>query len=86
LVPADGGFETAISKDNGQSRQHALILNLLGIKQLIVGINKIDACKWSKEKFEEARNEIKSILARVGWPKKFVETSVPVIPYSGYHG
>lgn len=86
LVPADGGFETAISKDNGQSRQHALILNLLGVKQLIVGINKMDSCKFSQEKFEEARNEIKNILARVGWPKKFVETSVPIIPYSGYHG
>jgi len=46
----------------------------------------MDSCKWSKEKFEEARNEIKNILARVGWPKKFVETSVPIIPYSGYLG
>ena len=86
LVPADGNFETAISKDNGQSRQHALILNLLGVKQLIVGINKMDSCKYSKEKFEEARNEVRNILVRVGWPKKFVETSVPIIPYSGYQG
>lgn len=86
LVPVDGNFETSISKENGQSRQHALILNLLGVKQLIVGINKMDTCKWSKEKFVEARDEIKNILSRVGWPKKFVESSVPIIPYSGYYG
>ena len=83
LVPADGNFETAISKDNGQTRQHALLLNLLGVKQLVVGINKMDAAKYSEEKYNEVANEMKNVLTKVGWPKKFVE-QVPIIPYSGY--
>lgn len=51
LVPAErGGFEAAIAKadpkmgvDEGQTRQHARLLYLLGIEQLIVGVNKMDA-------------------------------------------
>jgi elongation factor 1-alpha len=50
MVPADGNFTTAIQKGDhkageiqGQTRQHARLLNLLGVKQLIVGINKMDS-------------------------------------------
>ena len=49
MVPADGNFTTAIQKGNhkagevqGQTRQHARLINLLGVKQLIVGVNKMD--------------------------------------------
>merc|ERR1712063_188952 len=60
LVPADGNFTTALQKGNpkegqhqGQSRAHARLLNLLGIKQLIVGINKMDAAGYKQERFKE---------------------------------
>merc|ERR1711916_352255 len=50
MVPADGNFTTAIQKGDhkageiqGQTRQHARLLNLLGVKQLIIGINKKDS-------------------------------------------
>jgi elongation factor 1-alpha len=86
LVPADGGFATAVSKENGQSRQHALILFQLGIKQLIVGVNKMDSAKYSEEKFNEVRDEARNFLRKVGWSKKFVEQSCPIIPYSGFQG
>jgi elongation factor 1-alpha len=49
MVPADGNFTTAIQKGNhkagevqGQSRQHARLINLLGVKQLLIGVNKMD--------------------------------------------
>jgi elongation factor 1-alpha len=35
-----GGFEAGISKD-GQTREHALLAHTLGVKQMIVGINKM---------------------------------------------
>jgi len=47
VVPADaGGFEGAFSKE-GQTREHALLVFTLGVKQMIVGINKMGA--FSKE-------------------------------------
>jgi len=43
VVPAKpGDFEAAISKD-GSCREHALLAFTLGIKQMIVAINKMDA-------------------------------------------
>uniref|UniRef100_A0A8C0M1T7 Tr-type G domain-containing protein n=1 Tax=Canis lupus familiaris TaxID=9615 RepID=A0A8C0M1T7_CANLF len=37
-----GKFEAGISK-NGQTREHALLAYTLGVKQLIVGVNKMDS-------------------------------------------
>ena len=49
MVPSDGNFTTSIAKGNakagevqGQTRQHSVLINLLGVKQLIVGVNKMD--------------------------------------------
>ena len=90
LVPAEkGGFEAAIAKadpkmgvEEGQTRQHARLLYLLGVEQLIVGINKMDACGWSQERFEEIQAEFVKMLQLIGFkPKK-----VPFIPYSGFNG
>ena len=61
LVPAEkGGFEAAIAKGNratgeveGQTRQHVRLLALLGVEQIIVGINKMDTCDWSETRYNE---------------------------------
>jgi elongation factor 1-alpha len=95
MVPADGNFTTAIQKGDakageiqGQTRQHARILNLLGVKQLVVGINKMDSdtAGYKQDRYEEIRNEMRNMLIRVGWKKDFVMDSVPVIPISGWMG
>lgn len=95
LVPADGNFTTSIAKGNlkagevqGQTRQHALLVNLLGVKQLIIGINKTDCdvAKYSEERYNEIKNEMANILNKVGWKKDFVTNNVAFIPYSGYKG
>jgi len=90
LVPAEkGGFESAIAKadpklgvEEGQTRQHARLLYLLGVEQIIVGINKMDACQWDEGRFEEIKAEFVKMLQMIGFkPKK-----VPFIPYSGFNG
>jgi len=88
VVPADkGGFEASFAKD-GQTREHALLAFTLGIKQMIVFINKMDSdCGATGNKYDEARyKEIKSelfgALKRIGFkPKK-----IPFIPGSGFEG
>merc|ERR1711881_150485 len=62
MVPADGNFTTAIQKGDhkagqvqGQTRQHARLINLLGVKQLVVGVNKMDndLAGYKEERFNE---------------------------------
>jgi elongation factor 1-alpha len=95
MVPADGNFTTAIQKGDhkqgivqGQTRQHARLINLLGVKQLVCGVNKMDAdlALYKEERYNEIRDEMKSMLVKVGWPKGFVEKKVPVLPISGWNG
>jgi elongation factor 1-alpha len=95
LVPADGNFVTSIAKGNlkagevqGQTRQHALLINLLGVKQLVVGVNKMDCdvAKYGKERFDEISNEMKSMLSKVGWKKDFIKNNLPILPLSGWKG
>lgn len=98
MIPADGNFVTSIAKGNvkegevmGQSRMHAQLINLLGVKQLIVGINKMDTTTagtsaWSKERYDECKNEVTDMLIKLGWPKGQIEKGVPFIPMAGYLG
>eukprot|EP01063_Lacrimia_lanifica_P022377 TRINITY_DN29_c0_g1_i2.p2 TRINITY_DN29_c0_g1~~TRINITY_DN29_c0_g1_i2.p2 ORF type:complete len:476 (+),score=262.80 TRINITY_DN29_c0_g1_i2:59-1486(+) len=95
MVPSDGNFVSAIARGNhkagevqGQTRQHARLINLLGVKQLVIGINKMDCdvAKYSVERFTEIKEEMKSMLIKTGWKKDFVEKCVPVLPISGWIG
>jgi len=95
MVPADGNFTAAIARGNhklgevqGQTRQHARLINLLGVKQLIVGINKMDCdtAKYSLDRYNEIKDEMFSMLVKVGWKKEFVKNCVPFMPISGWVG
>jgi elongation factor 1-alpha len=58
------------------------------VKQIIVGVNKMDCstANYSEERFNEVRDEMRSMLTKVGWKKNFVKNSVPIIPMSGFKG
>jgi len=95
MVPADGNFTTAIAKGNpkagevqGQTRQHSVLINLLGVKQLIVGVNKMDCdvAGYKEQRYNEIRDEMKHMLKKVGWKKAFVDDGLPVLPISGWQG
>jgi len=88
VVPADkGGFEASFAKD-GQTREHSLLAFTLGIKQMIVFVNKMDSdCgaagnKYDQPRYEEIKSNLFSMLKKIGFkPKK-----IPFIPGSGYEG
>merc|ERR1712012_766059 len=95
VVPADGNFTTAIAKGNhkageiqGQTRQHSRLINLLGVKQICIGVNKMDCdtAGYKQERYDEISNEMKSMLIKVGWKKDFIEKNTPVLPISGWMG
>jgi elongation factor 1-alpha len=59
-----------------------LLAFTLGVKQLIVAINKMDTCKWSGERFEEIVKETSGFIKKVGYNP----ATVPFVPISGWHG
>lgn len=83
VAASPGEFESGISK-NGQTREHALLAYTLGVKQMIVGVNKIDNTTepYSEARFNEISKEVSSYLKKVGYNPK----TVPVVPISGWHG
>ncbi|KAI9321988.1 translation elongation factor 1a [Zopfochytrium polystomum] len=81
IASGTGEFEAGISKD-GQTREHALLAFTLGVKQLIVAINKMDTTKWSEDRYNEIVKETSSFIKKVGYNPK----SVPFVPISGWHG
>merc|ERR1712023_176099 len=78
-----GEFEAGISK-NGQTREHALLAFTLGVKQLIIGVNKMDSTEppYSEKRFNEISSEVANYVKKVGYNPK----SVAFVPISGWHG
>ena len=81
IAGGPGEFEAGISKD-GQTREHALLAYTLGVRQLIVAVNKMDNCSYSEERFNEIKKEVSSYIKKVGYSLE----SVAFVPISGWHG
>jgi len=76
-----GEFEAGISKE-GQTSEHALLAYTLGVKQLIVAINKMDSSKWSEERYTEICREVQKFIKKIGYNPE----QVAMVPISGWHG
>ena len=59
LIGADEGVRE-------QSRRHAYLLSLLGIKQIVVVVNKMDLVDFSEARFREIESEYRKFLAGLG--------------------
>jgi elongation factor 1-alpha len=81
ISAATGEFEAGFSKE-GQTREHALLANTLGVKQMIIAVNKMDVVKWSEDRYNEICKEMKEFLKKVGYKPE----TVAMIPLSGWHG
>merc|ERR1712136_656667 len=69
----------------GQTRQHARLLHLLGVEQVIVGVNKMDSTKpkpYSEDRYKEINKEVKKMLTKIGFKTK----KIPFVPMSGFKG
>jgi len=80
---SQGGFEAGISKD-GQTREHALLAFTLGVKQMIVCMNKMDdkTVNYDQKRYDEIKGEVGAYLKKVGYkPMK-----IPFVPISGWSG
>ncbi|KAL9700953.1 hypothetical protein quinque_004394 [Culex quinquefasciatus] len=77
VAAGTGEFEAGISK-NGQTREHALLAFTLGVKQLIVGVNKMDSTEppYNEGRFEEIKKEVSSYIKKIGYNPAAVAFSI----------
>jgi elongation factor 1-alpha len=78
---APGGFESGWSNE-GQTKEHALLAFTLGVKQMIVALNKMDSCKYEEQRYNDIKDEVSNYLKKVGYkPAK-----INFVPISGWVG
>lgn len=63
-----------------QTRRHAYLLHLLGLRQVAVVINKMDMVGHAPETYERVRREVEEYLATIGLTPRFI------VPISARHG
>jgi len=78
-----GEFETGFER-GGQTREHALLAKTLGVRLLVVVINKMDdpTVEWSQERFEECRDKLMPFLKQCGYNTKKDVVFLPISAYT----
>src|SRR6201991_2195425 len=63
-----------------QTRRHSYIVSLLGIRKVVLAINKIDLVEYSQERFAEIEREYRAFAQQIGL------TNITAIPLSAVYG
>ena len=89
VVSAKKGEEDVALNTGGQAREHAFLLYTLGVRQIVVLINKMDdqTVKYSEQRFNEAKQDVQTLLRNVGFIRTPAdEGRIDIIPVSGWTG
>lgn len=65
-----------------QTKEHSFLAKTLGVNQLIVAVNKMDAVNYSEEKYNAVVSELKKLLGSIGYKTE----QIPFVPVSAYKG
>ena len=63
-----------------QTRRHAAILDLVGVKRVILAVNKMDLVDWSQEKFRAIEADFRELTLRFGFREAI---AIPVSAIGG---
>ena len=63
-----------------QTRRHAAILDLVGVSQVILAVNKMDLVDWSEQRFSEIAAEFKELAGSFAFG---AATAIPVCAVTG---
>jgi len=80
IAAGKGEFEAGWGVE-GSTKEHMTLANTLGVKKLIVCLNKMDLCKFDESRFNEVRDTVKNFLAKKNMYKK-----AKFVPISGWTG
>jgi elongation factor 1-alpha len=73
---------SSIEGPQAQTKEHIFLARTLGVKQIIISINKMDATKFDQAKYEEAKKGVTELLKTVGYNVD----QIPFVPTSGFKG
>lgn len=65
-----------------QTKEHVFLSRTLGINQLIIAVNKMDAADYSEDRYNAVKEEVSQLLGMVG----FKASDIPFIPTSAFEG
>merc|ERR1712100_964826 len=68
------------SFDKGMLKEHLILAKAVGIKNLVVLINKMDTVDWNKDKYQEKVSIISKFLKFINWENNYF------IPVSAFNG
>merc|ERR1712139_609082 len=80
IASKQGEFEAGWGAE-GSTKEHMTLANTLGVKKLIVCLNKMDGCGYKQERFDEVVSNVKDWLKKKNMYKK-----AKFIPISGLQG
>jgi sulfate adenylyltransferase subunit 1 len=66
-----------------QTKRHSYIASLLGIKNLVVAVNKMDLLDFSQERFEEIKAEYEAVIPNLPYYEDIVFNYIPISALDG---
>jgi elongation factor 1-alpha len=81
---ADAAILVVSAKDGiqDQTKEHMYLSKVLGINQLIVAVNKMDAVNYDESKYKEVKDAVTKLIETLGYQVD----KIPFIPVSAYVG
>ncbi len=81
---ADAAILVVSAKDGiqEQTREHLYLSKVLGIRQIIVAINKMDAVNYDQATFNKTKDEVMKLLQTLGYKTE----NIPAVACSAYAG
>jgi elongation factor 1 alpha-like protein len=82
LLVIDAGINAFEAGIRGQTREHALLVRSMGVKKVVVAVNKMDLVDWNETRFTEIKGQMSAFLATANFPN----SKVIYVPCSGLNG
>jgi len=73
---------SAIEGPQAQTKEHIFLARTLGVNQIVIDVNKMDAVGYQQAKYDETKKAVTELLKTVGYKAE----DIPFIATSGYKG
>jgi len=65
-----------------QTKEHAWLLKVLGVPQILVALNKMDTANYDERRYNELKEDVTKLLKSIGYKVE----EIPFVPVSAFNG